>query len=1841
MWKNKKTDSLRHKITSSVLLVTVSMSTFFANPTHFKNPFAQKNVMASEIQIKPREENVEKSVEKFDKALEYLLFLENKNTPATYKAAEDEVKKILQDNKNPQFAEKLFTKIIDEYLKTILSGKKDEAELAYKKFTKLTGLLKDTEYLKDEDIDRVFKKVYEEKIVNGEYKDLYNAYPESKRSKFKLIEFIPTIYKTREKIVENKEIEKDEKQLADRIKNRLVTSGVIVPVIKGTTPAQQYRAEQDQKEEIKRNLDYIEKRLEDTRYGIEEAKASVLEYVNEEGAKNRLLYFVDRWNKEVDKIEKEAKEIEKSKDTLDSKLEKIKKLADKIDNLLKNEIVNEYEMQIVRKAVFFFVAALYTGTDGDITKMKKYTGPDDDIAEAKKYLGILDDMQRQSPLKYNFCANLIPTFIREISPTVYNAIVSKTNVESDINAVLGAKEKKEQIENLKKLYGSAFVEYVLLKTSTLEATLEAGKKIDPEIIKTAEILLNVDDSFTNAISEVLNSLEKKDNKKLEELKNRYGTDFVDYIKNNKKKIEPIFTTPEGYDFLNLAENNLIIFKELKQRYLPITDYIVLKEMDNIIDGVRNFRTQLNFAITGPTVDENAIKNAFNLYRIHFGDNVEFLRLMYDIDTIMYDIDTIASKKIENIEEAEQRFKTIAGKIKENETKITSIAGEKITSNLITKYYFLKANELLTYNLQDSAPAVSQAITTVASLDPYLLPQFFDKVITPLAEKLEGRPEDFTIALLTFAGSFEARYPKADASFLVPKIRERFIKIFDYFAEHLPEEMEKVTHWELQEETRMRGELGEYEVYPPLDLYMQRRPWWEGPATIGLPGMAYLQPPLDILPNPYVQPYPAQMPSGQLVVESGAEELHLRLDRQLNPFIPDFSKPTLSKDLRINYVSRQALLMAIRRAFGSVSMFSPADLVSMTEQVGGFFSYEQSEEKTTTETTTAGGMLGTLAQRYPQGGLLWFMSGTETSKEIESQKIEKGKIVTEKSEETETRVTGQLTGGGVGPVIHVEDRLDLTDIAKEDKEIKILSAQINRAVALSKRTGQSILVYIPEIYEEETATGEKTEEKKRLAGKIYYVNPNGEVYQLAVGHNEEDMLKQFLYGSAEKENILASIRKYGPWKEGEFGDFGGAIGFTLDKIAAFAMEDAIRRTTMTSEMVGDTPIYKVNLKPVGYSGVVALAINGVGDGTLAFIMRGGTPAPVEEKAKEGVYTLETIYRKIKPSKEWEIRGVVGYPLTVGGVYKERTKKFGKEEGLYAKAAVGKEIFYENIFSKENEAQNVVNYVKTALGEIYHWSDDKIEKEGNFIGLSLMLSSIEEEKDKMPDLKAQNFYASVIAAHYAKKWGGFVYAARQPGYTDQMYTISQMIENTRNEIMQYPERTDELISELAKQIEAMKNSSRWKEMAGVQFNLYDWSIRFLERADIMETKGKTDMGYSIVEGVAFVGYNKWIQPYFEMRSATYAGVMGRYLDLIFALGAANINFSPPMTFKYSDLGEIKNVNDLENVIEKNKAKIIGDILNYYKREDKPTDYEIEFTSNAKKEFAKKYYVLMLKSPTENKKVFYIGTEKDRERWVENGYNLESDIYTLGTEGNNLYIDVPTITTERWFRRVKLVGGVSFNIEDKELKNLLEEKTGKVGGFLTEVFQNAKQQWILGALAGDKTLKEGEIKQYAVVLSAKWDRINFKDLANRVYGYMVIDHTNRTITINPGEETIIDRTLFGAGVSVVYFDGLLGETSKINFFVQAGPEEITKITKGEGWVSKIMHEGPIGRVGGTYEWKNTIHGQDIWTNIGLIFYKGYWPSGSPLLITDYRTLYYPGGVEQFLKDYWGFMFTLGARW
>ena len=455
-------------------------------------------------------------------------------------------------------------------------------------------------------------------------------------------------------------------------------------------------------------------------------------------------------------------------------------------------------------------------------------------------------------------------------------------------------------------------------------------------------------------------------------------------------------------------------------------------------------------------------------------------------------------------------------------------GEKKTSDLITNYYLLQAHNLLVVNnLQGSAPAVYKAITDVAGLDSYLLPQFFKKVLTPLATTLKDYPEDFAESLLTFTGLFVSRYPKADASFLVHKIRERFLEIFEYFEKNLPEETKKMTHWELQEETRERGELGEYEVYPPQDLYRLRPSWWERRAEIGLPGVPYFGA-FSILPSPQMT-YPAQMPYGPLNVKSGAEELHLRLDTQLNQFIPDFGRPTLSKDLRISYISRQVLLMAIRRAFGQVSMYSPEDLISATAQVGGFFRYEGGEEISTSE----GGIRGEVLTRYPQGGLLASLMGTKRE--------EKTKGTTTAG----TEVSGQITGGGVGPVVKIEDRFTYSAAEKEgtaQEREAVLNAQINKLIALSKEKGP-LLVYIPEIYEYEKSAEGIEETENRLAGKLYYINPNGEVYQLAVGYNEEDALRQFLYGSVEKENVLASLRKYGAWGEGKFENFGGAMGFT--------------------------------------------------------------------------------------------------------------------------------------------------------------------------------------------------------------------------------------------------------------------------------------------------------------------------------------------------------------------------------------------------------------------------------------------------------------------------------------------------------------------------------------------------------------------------------------------------------------------------------------------------------------------------------------------------------------------------
>jgi len=1800
MVEKMKTGSRYHRFVSKLLIATLSAGTFFGIQPKFIKPFGLKYVMAEPI--------LQKS-----------------------------------DIVNKKSAE--IVKLITVLIK---SPNGSDVDNAYKELKKI-----------EEELKQVDTKIVMEirgevlKEIEKKYKTLFNEYKKYKNEKEpKVFGFITTIHDIRKSIWEGKK---------PGYPNELVNS-VKAEYRRGAVPILTEKEREQKKEYNKQGIRYIEKRIEQTTEAIERIE-QVANNIKDEYAKKNILSVIDSWKETANAYQEELRKI-KRKEPGEIEKESLDDLGKKIDNFIKNQIVTPSEIHQALKTALFFIRALYTGTEKD-------------IAEANKDKGILENM-KQMPLKYLVCVNLVNAFIKDKAPLVYEAATAQQDIWTVIAAVRDAKNIQQEA-SMKKIYGQYFVEYVKGKKDILG---KANEEEYEKIAKTASLLLYVNDDLMDAVVDAL-SKEKRE---------EYNDEFIDAA----KKIEEFIVDIENYyigdkfNIIKLAEEQPELFSKLKENYAPIKEESLMGGLGDIVLRMNSFRQQLSLAITETNPDAAAaqLKGAFESYKNSFRDNPALLKLMYDLDTI-------AGHKIETVDEAKNLFSGMIDALgKQSNVELINKAIEKGVSDILVKHYIIRAYDEIAEKFgrtEGVLRVLGEAITTISQLDPYLLPQYYEKVMKPLAGVFENdQDRDFAESLATFNGFMLSRYQSE--RFLVEQIRNRFIEIFDYFNRGMPKAKEMMTYHELEYETRQRGELDQYEVFPPHNLYGLKESELLRMTNIQLP---YIQryPALDILPHPQL-PTVASLPQGQFIVDANAQGLYEKLTLQLNPFRPAIGRVGISTDFRIARVSRNAVLQHIRKTFGQISMYAPTDLISAMTEFGAFAAAE--------EQGTKAGAMGEAQLRYPEGGL----SGRVT-------------YLTEAAGEEWHEVTAQTAGGGAGPIIHFENTIRLTKEEGETFSKTALNAMLKNLVALSKQTGQSILLYVPELsyYKEETTV---SEEQKRVGGKIYYINPNGDAYQLSVGANDLDAFKNFIYGSAETENVLASIRKYG-WNEGDFADFGGAFGFTLGPVAAFAMEDAINRIstivspTLKKDEITGLEVKEINMKklnPVAYSGAFAMAFNdALFEGTLAFITRitvpteiettrvpisietekagvppkkieiGGLPARIEGAAEgkpsrikfpeiemaggyrpyseskkvkpapeKGVYNLEIIWRKIEPAKETEIRAIGGYPPTAGISFNQIVKEGEITKGVYLKGAVATTLFWENLYQQEAEADAIANYVSTKLAEAYYWTEDKTNQERNFIGFSLMFSSLNEQKEGykklMKDFGWDSTYFSVVAAHYARKYGVYIVGQRLPGFANNLEQISDIIEQGRIEAQAYPEWADEINKRIANQIERMKDQKIWRGVAGLELNFDTWEAGVLGRAEIPQYEKRPELGYySIIEGVVFAGHKEWVKPFFQanLLSYHYAAQQGyaNYLDLLLSAGAAELaKLSSSKTFEYEIA--IKSKEDLREHLEDNQ-EIIKGVLTYLTGEKTKEKFEFDFGDNAKTaglQKQKRYYLLVNR---ETKKC-YIGNEDDRKKWLELGYDA-TGIYQLDIEDNRITLTVPNISESRWFKAFKLVGGIPLKVEKEGGAKVV----GWTAGLLVDVFQNYKTDIIAALLAGRKELEGYDLSQYAFVLSSKWDEVNFGELGQRVYGYIIIDHINRKITMAPEKE--IETTTFGAGLTFAYFDGLLGETRRLNIYAEAGWENAASYPKNMideyTTLEKIKFGSEmIFRAGVTYEWKQTFFGDERWLNIGVAGWRGWWPPlAQPLNVADFTTLpqhiYYDVNRPLGSSLPWAFMLYFGLRW
>ncbi|MEM3625524.1 MAG: hypothetical protein QXF35_03115 [Candidatus Bilamarchaeaceae archaeon] len=1739
MADGKKTISLRYKIISNILLVSLSTTTFFSQP-NFKNPFRLNDVMAEGYRVskQPQEIDINKKIEEITKI---------NNEKKKNQNIEELINYINKNNKN-------LNNFLSTFKQTTLKAMDDPQE--YQKFLIYVQIINKIELHKNENFISIVKEIIEK--IKEEKKDIWEAYDKylkDKGEKPKLTTLIKIIndIKTGEDSYPNY---LKEAVLGGKKGTQEIPPSLIIP-----TPIKKI-----DKEDIESTLKFAEKRIEYAKETIQQLKEMANEIKNNE-EKKKVDEIIAKWEEKIENYEKIIKESKEAfyKTSYEkedaTKIKNITKIATEIEEFIKNELVHSSDIRITKQFAYHLIGAMTTGTEGDYT-------------EVQKLKAILENTKTIAPKKYEFCIMLIKSFVQEVSPDVYKALES-------INS---------------------------------------------------ERALNI------AIAAVLTANDRE----LQKIKEQYGNDFVSYVLGNREKINEKEIREEAKKRINIDFET------------PITQSLAL------LDAVRILRNRLTYILTSTDSLESMQKNISNWmenYKKIAGNDLALLNLFYDIDKIA---ETAGLKKPTNTEEAKKLFLEIFNYLNQNQQQ-TNIA----SADAITKFYLLKVRELATkYNLDAKAvEAMDISIIALEKIDRKLIPAFYEDVVVVLAKTLEGRSAEFSESLLTFSGLLQARYPteRANLSFLVLDVEEKFKKVFIWFKENIPQATAKMTHYELMEETRERSELTEYEVYPPYNLYGLKESIWQRPSAVYFQDVFYRYG-IDYLPNPQI-PYPATMPYGPLTINTDAEGLHLKLDNQLNPFIPTFGRPTLSGDFRITAVSRAVMLATIRKAFGQISMYSPYELIAAYGESAGYYRWEEKKGGKITETMGAGGLRGKYEERHPAGGLAAQIVGEKST----TTREEGGGTEEIKTTIGKTDLYGTLTGGGVGSIVTVADNLRFTEEERPNSKNAAMKATINQLSALSQENGQSLLVYFPDIETEEKIVKdekgvEKTESKKIMGGKVYYINPHGDVYQLALGHNEFDAFKQFLYGSMEKENVLASMRKYGQWGKTDIENLGGAIGFTIGPIATFAMEDAIRRigattTTKYDETVGRnvSVVDFTKLEAVGYSGVpLAMAFNTLENGTFAFITRFSTPVETVTKEstsktgpayEKGIYNLEMIIRNIQPQREYEVRVMGGWPGDFGVLYKIGKKEGEKETRWLAKASTSTYILYSDLFTYEREAQTVAEYVRTTMGELYNWSEDRKTMEGHFIGFTLMNAAISdtmEKYTKLSDMGWDNTYFTVVGSYYAKKFGMFGGLERTPGYGNQINQLTLLIEQRRQEMLQYPERAEEIAKSLDEEIKRMRNTKFWKPVVGMQWDPETFQVRLIGKAEIAEYKEKgIDLGYSLFGGNFFVGHKKGMQPYFELSANTLRYNQNAYLDLLFALGAAKVNWKPSSTFTFYT-SEKDNLEGIMKWLKNNKKEYLTALFTkYYKLDqnlEKIENYKVEMAKHLKEEGgAKVYYILF----DQAREIIFIGNEKDRESWIDKFLEEGKDFFVLHAEkekdGTKITIETANVNESKIMPRMKLIGSVPLKMYEKET-----ERVGGVGALLADVFTNYKQQWLMALVAGKRIFENEDWSQYSFVVSTKWNNVNLANIQDKMYGYVVINHITKEISVITPEEMKeeIKRTTGATGITWARFDGILGETAKLNFYLEAGVEEYTTSIQKIGEASKYYNEKLIGRLGLSYDWKQQLYGYPAWLTIGIVGYVGYWPLlGVPTNITDIRTLMQQPFYGAPNYDTRGVMFYIGG--
>ena len=262
------------------------------------------------------------------------------------------------------------------------------------------------------------------------------------------------------------------------------------------------------------------------------------------------------------------------------------------------------------------------------------------------------------------------------------------------------------------------------------------------------------------------------------------------------------------------------------------------------------------------------------------------------------------------------------------------------------------------------------------------------------------------------------------------------------------------------------------------------------------------------------------------------------------------------------------------------------------------------------------------------------------------------------------------------------------------------------IAAEKKTDMLLFVAGENVPELEDPQGRRVQERRmRLKSRLYFITQEGNIYQIAYGRSTEVQLLNYLFGNANTENILASLKFMGRemFKEGSTyqGFDGAAVGFTLpyqedenagsDNIAGLAFGELLRN------MGTMEPRYA---EQAGGAAVTQLLASRTQRDVYAAFYRGGQKIEMDEEdptkvadSKPTANIVDVMWRRIHIDPlepQMELRAVSGWtkpgeskPTTAGVRWRHEIPETAERGMGYGLQASTSEVYGPKIYQADGD------------------------------------------------------------------------------------------------------------------------------------------------------------------------------------------------------------------------------------------------------------------------------------------------------------------------------------------------------------------------------------------------------------------------------------------------------------------------------------------------------------------------------------------------------------------------------